>query len=605
MTHDHIVLDTDPHFIIDPVTRALTTESQKIQLIQGDHNSERFTFELPRTVDGHDMALCNKVRVHYINVDKRTKEQSADVYEVDDFQVSPTDETKVIGTWLISGNATKYAGSLSFVVEFACIPADKVEYSWHTAIYTGVSISDGINNGEAVVTEYADVLEAWHQQLIADSETGVNAINEAKEAAIREVKAAGGAVVVQTTGDSEAAVMSQKAVTENFDKIRTAGKDNVNLFNIDNIAEGQINYAGNIVDLNSYIHSDHIPIEAGKQYSFPFLKSEYGDAGRFVHLYDANKNWVRRIGGVEDASQSIKHGRYTWNIVTVTIPADSTEKFMVVNGVRLTQYDGIMSVYMVVEGKVYPERYYAYGEGIPPAIKPDVYVEADKVKDATSTSPLLGKSITLNGDSLCATPNGGYGKIIADRYKMTYQNIAVGGGTITAEQYSGETARHWISRTISNMNAEADYAILEGGVNDASLQVPMGTLTDGYNATLDDTTFYGAFESMLKQLLIRFAGKKVGYIAVHKMTNNFRSTDDPNANTSYYWAAKKCCEKWGVPFLDLNSMVPAFGYFTESGDANLYALRTAYTQSGDGWHPTKEGFEKYYRDKIVSWLETL
>ena len=167
-------------------------------------------------------------------------------------------------------------------------------------------------------------------------------------------------------------------------------------------------------------------------------------------------------------------------------------------------------------------------------------------------SPLFGKKISLNGDSICNS-RGGYGKIIADRCGMEYQNISIGGGTIAAEQFSKEgVKRHWISRTICNMDEDADYAIVEGGVNDASLfgdygSPVLGEISEGYNAELDDTTFYGAFESMLKQLIIRFRGKKIGYIAVHKMTARFSSEYEGKNN--FYLAAKECCAKWGVPFL--------------------------------------------------------
>lgn len=66
MAHKHSVYDTDPHFAIDPITRAITNQSTtKTQLMQYDHNSERFTFEIPRLVDGHDMKLCDKIEIHY------------------------------------------------------------------------------------------------------------------------------------------------------------------------------------------------------------------------------------------------------------------------------------------------------------------------------------------------------------------------------------------------------------------------------------------------------------------------------------------------------------------------------------------------------------
>ena len=63
MAHKHEVIDTDKHFIIDPVTMGFSTESKKTTLMQGDHNCERFTFEIPRFIDKHDMSLCNRVEM--------------------------------------------------------------------------------------------------------------------------------------------------------------------------------------------------------------------------------------------------------------------------------------------------------------------------------------------------------------------------------------------------------------------------------------------------------------------------------------------------------------------------------------------------------------
>lgn len=211
-------------------------------------------------------------------------------------------------------------------------------------------------------------------------------------------------------------------------------------------------------------------------------------------------------------------------------------------------------------------------------------------------SVLNGKSISFNGDSICAGAghSGGYGKIIADNHNMVYENIGVGGATITAEQYRSDngSARHWICRTIANMNVGADYIIVQGGVNDSSLGVPLGTISEGYDTTLDDTTFYGAFESMCKQLVTTFAGKKIGYIFVHKITSGFSSIGG-----SYYAAAKECCEKWGVPYLDLNVECPPLNH--------IPSLKSTYTKDGDGWHPNEEGYKKYYVPKITAFLERL
>ena len=259
---------------------------------------------------------------------------------------------------------------------------------------------------------------------------------------------------------------------------------------------------------------------------------------------------------------------------------------------------------MFVKGTEYPSEYIAFEEYS--------YIDGLKAEQSADTqmNTLYGKKISVNGDSICAGAGftGGYGKIIAERNAMRYQNIGVGGGTVTAEQYQSDgKARHWICRTVANMDADADFAILEGGVNDASIGVPMGEIKSDYktaNWNFDETTFCGAFESMLKQLTTRFAGKKIGYIAVHKMTDNYRS-DNLDDGTSYYWAAKKCCEKWGVPFLDLNIAAPPFAYFRWNTTDDLKQMVKTYTANGDGWHPNEEGYKKYYVPKIEAWLKTL
>lgn len=166
MAHQHSVYDVDTHFKIDAVTRQITSEAgAKTTIMQYDHNSERFTFELPRYIEGHDMKLCTKVEVHYINV-ARDKTTHSDVYEVQDFQLSPVSEDIVIGSWLISQNATGLAGLLSFALRFTCLTDGQLGYVWSTAVYDKITVSDGIYNSEIVVEQYADVLEQWKQELI-------------------------------------------------------------------------------------------------------------------------------------------------------------------------------------------------------------------------------------------------------------------------------------------------------------------------------------------------------------------------------------------------------------------------------------------------------
>ena len=191
MAHLHSIYDSDLHFKIDPITREITNQSaNKVTLIQFDHNSERFTFEIPqRYIEGHDMSLCDRVEVHYLNANAVTKEQYSGVYEVEDLQISPNGEDVVICSWLVSRNATSIAGTLNFVLRFAC---SKDDYVWNTAIFKGINISNGIYNSEAIVEEYADVLEQWRLSLFESSAAGVTNITKAKTAALSAINTATG-----------------------------------------------------------------------------------------------------------------------------------------------------------------------------------------------------------------------------------------------------------------------------------------------------------------------------------------------------------------------------------------------------------------------------
>jgi len=164
MSHTKKVFDTDAHFVIDPITRTIKNMTPtKISIMQNDHNSERFTFTIPRFVEGHDMLESDKVEIHYINSD--TKEQTTGIYEVTDLQIDETDENNVQCSWLLSRNATKYAGSLAFLVRFVCLNGTDVDYAWNTSIFSGISVGKGLDCSDEVLEEYVDIIEAWKQEL--------------------------------------------------------------------------------------------------------------------------------------------------------------------------------------------------------------------------------------------------------------------------------------------------------------------------------------------------------------------------------------------------------------------------------------------------------
>lgn len=154
MAHTHPVIDSDLHFTIDPITREISNNSNKIKLMRYDHNSERLTFEIPRYVDGHDMSNCNKTEIHFINTGLDHICQG--IYKVDDLKVSENDKQLVEFSWLISNNATEEVGSLSFAIHFVCTTEGTIEYMWSTASYSKISVVDGVYVENVIIEDQQD-----------------------------------------------------------------------------------------------------------------------------------------------------------------------------------------------------------------------------------------------------------------------------------------------------------------------------------------------------------------------------------------------------------------------------------------------------------------
>lgn len=168
MGHSHPVHDRDAHFTIDTTTRAIKNDSlTKTVLVQHDHNSERFTFVCPRRIEEHDLSECNKVEVHYLNVGNNgaKKQQNSGLYVVTDLRVNPEDEETVICTWLVSNNATKLAGKLTFLLRFCCVENGVTMYAWNT-LEGSVNVSTGLDSAGMFESEYLDVIEQWKESVM-------------------------------------------------------------------------------------------------------------------------------------------------------------------------------------------------------------------------------------------------------------------------------------------------------------------------------------------------------------------------------------------------------------------------------------------------------
>lgn len=259
MGHQHSVYDVDTHFTIDAVSRKIASEAgAKTTLMQYDHNSERFTFEMPRYIEGHDMTLTTRAEVHFLNLSFADKtNQVAGVYEIEDLQISPAADDVVICSWLISQNATGLAGPLAFILRFVCCSEDgTLEYVWSTDKYEHITVSDGIYNSEIIVEQYADVLAQWEQRLFGAESKAIENIQAEGTAQVAKVKAAGANYVTFDVVDGNLIETHGENLQTSF-SINENGNLEVDLVDVDTALETIIAEQEEILALqNSYIGGD-------------------------------------------------------------------------------------------------------------------------------------------------------------------------------------------------------------------------------------------------------------------------------------------------------------------------------------------------------------
>lgn len=201
-----------------------------------------------------------------------------------------------------------------------------------------------------------------------------------------------------------------------------------------------------------------------------------------------------------------------------------------------------------------------------------------------------GKSALFAGDSLCAASTfdtehrwWGWARRISETYGLSRFDKTGADGASVSDCRGSNTI---INQINGKKNNSYDYVILEGSTNDGWDNAPVGSVTSGSAASakpsdFDLTTFSGGLENLIYYARKYFPTATVGYIFTHKMNSNTGSLRNMSA---YLAAAKKICQKWDVPMLNVDES-PDFAvkYF-----AGISALVP------DGIHPSSAGYELLY-----------
>ena len=206
---------------------------------------------------------------------------------------------------------------------------------------------------------------------------------------------------------------------------------------------------------------------------------------------------------------------------------------------------------------------------------------------------LLTKSLYINGDSISFGEGyeGGYGKILADKYNFYVSNNAVSGGTLASgTTYSDGSPRHYINESVVNKFIPGfDYAIFSGGFNDYGNNVPLGKLSDSefcFTNEVDNNTVIGALETMFRYAIKTSPSTQLYFLITHKV-NRCATTQNTLGLTmqDYVNAIKLVCERYSVPIINC---------WEKSRLITVYDELKIYTDNEDRVHPNKEGYDIFY-----------
>lgn len=226
-----------------------------------------------------------------------------------------------------------------------------------------------------------------------------------------------------------------------------------------------------------------------------------------------------------------------------------------------------------------------------------------------SVSPLFGKKVAYDGDSICesrltgtAANGGAFAKLIADKTGCTYVNNAVSGGILASAVPSG-TMPHSVVNSLGSLPNDADIYCIEGGVNDFWRDVPLGDYSQtDYNASVNTATVCGALEHIIRAITYYHVGKPLVFVLVHKATATINAN---NAGYTFDEMREKMIgilNKYAIPYYDAYLYSGLNGYNSIQSTTFLTANSTG---QGDGIHPNEAGYRRYYVPQLIDLFESL
>lgn len=340
---------------------------------------------------------------------------------------------------------------------------------------------------------------------------------------------------------------------------------------------GYISNTGAWTEHSTFEHTEIIPCEEGDVFK---VTATYGFYAPLAVFYDGEGNFIGY-----DENYYYPSGSKTATDAVITV----------ISGAQGIVFNNRPQTATISVRKRYTEK-------IPVKVK---IAELEK----NTANPLVGKTIYADGDSVAegyGNSKKSYADMIAEKYTMTLVKKAVGGTTLAVR--SGET--NSIYERVTAMTGTYDYILLEGGFNDVFnlAQVKFGEVSQSFNADdFDETTSCGALEKICHFLVTNHTDSKILFVLGHrknKVTLTNGTVSDNTAKQRILWDKLiQVLEKWGIPYVDISKETHLSAWNTEI--ANKYFAYAENQGQGDGTHPNKTGYEKFYVPIIKSKLISL
>ena len=210
---------------------------------------------------------------------------------------------------------------------------------------------------------------------------------------------------------------------------------------------------------------------------------------------------------------------------------------------------------------------------------------------AEKVNILKGKSALFVGDSIteaiceagipALASRAGWPGRIGTANNMRVVNKGLSGASVSNCRASNTV----LAQLQAMKNQSFDLVILHGGVNDAWDSAPVGQMTDTDNfdeKTFDQSTFAGGLEYLFWYAKENYPKSTLGYIINFKLPG--ATIGRLSDMSEYFDEAKRICEKWDIPYLDLY----------DNDELNVRMKGTTRYAMGDYIHPNDRGYDILY-----------